>query len=289
VFNLKKWILSLTLAAGVISLSACSDDESEKIVTSDAGEITKEQLYDAMKEKYGASTLQPMLYEKVLEKKYKVSDEELDEEVNKIKNQYGDNFLTAIQQYGYNSEEDLRAMFKTGLLQQKAAVKNIKVTEKEIKAYYEDYQPEIKARHILVADEKTAKEVKKKLDTGEKFATLAKEYSTDTATASKGGDLGWFGMGTMDENFEKAAYKLKTKEISAPVKTENGYHIIQVTDKKEKGKYEDVKDEMEYKLKVSKLTTEDINEAMEKELKEADVSIKDKDLKALLDAATSSN
>lgn len=288
-FNLKKWILSLTLAAGVISLSACSDDESEKIVTSDAGEITKEQLYDAMKEKYGASTLQPMLYEKVLEKKYKVSDEELDEEVNKIKNQYGDNFLTAIQQYGYNSEEDLRAMFKTGLLQQKAAVKNIKVTEKEIKAYYEDYQPEIKARHILVADEKTAKEVKKKLDNGEKFATLAKEYSTDTATASKGGDLGWFGTGTMDENFEKAAYKLKTKEISTPVKTENGYHIIQVTNKKEKEKYEDVKDEMEYKLKVSKLTTEDINEAMEKELKEADVSIKDKDLKALLDATTSSN
>lgn len=286
---MKKWILSLTLAAGVISLSACSNDESEAIVTSDAGEITKEQLYDAMKEKYGASTLQPMLYEKVLEKKYKVSDEELDEEVNKIKSQYGDNFLTAIQQYGYNSEEDLRTMFKTGLLQQKAAVKNIKVTEKEIKAYYEDYQPDIKVRHILVADEKTAKAVTKKLDNGEKFTTLAKKYSTDTATSSNGGDLGWISSGTRDEEFEKAAFKLKKNAISDPVKTADGYEIIQVTDKKEKGKYEDVKEDMEYKLKVSKLTTEDINKAMENELKEADVSIKDKDLKALLDTATSSS
>lgn len=284
-FNLKKWILSLTLAAGVISLSACSNDDSEAIVKSDAGEITKEQLYDAMKEKYGASTLQPMIYEKVLAEKYKVSDKEIDEEVNKIKSQYGDNFLTAIQQYGYNSEEDLRTMFKTGLLQQKAAVKNIKVTDKEIKAYYEDYQPDIKVRHILVADEKTAKEVKKKLDNGEKFATVAKKYSTDTATASKDGDLGWISPGTKDEDFEKAAFKLKVDAISDPVKTTNGYEIIQVTDKKEKEKYEDVKDEMEYKLKVSKLTTEDINKAMAKELKEADVSIKDKDLKALLDTS----
>ncbi|GKU81690.1 peptidylprolyl isomerase [Niallia sp. NCCP-28] len=282
---MKKWILSLTLAAGVISLSACSNDDSEAIVKSDAGEITKEQLYDAMKEKYGASTLQPMIYEKVLAEKYKVSDKEIDEEVNKIKSQYGDNFLTAIQQYGYNSEEDLRTMFKTGLLQQKAAVKNIKVTDKEIKAYYEDYQPDIKVRHILVADEKTAKEVKKKLDNGEKFATVAKKYSTDTATASKDGDLGWISPGTKDEDFEKAAFKLKVDAISDPVKTTNGYEIIQVTDKKEKEKYEDVKDEMEYKLKVSKLTTEDINKAMAKELKEADVSIKDKDLKALLDTS----
>ncbi|PKG25445.1 peptidylprolyl isomerase [Niallia nealsonii] len=282
---MKKWILSLTLAAGVISLSACGNDDSETIVKSDTGEITKEQLYDAMKEKYGASTLQPMIYEKVLAKKYKVSDEEIDEEVNKIKSQYGDNFLTAIQQYGYNSEEDLRAMFKTGLLQQKAAVKNIEVTDKEIKAYYEDYQPDIKVRHILVTDEKTAKEVKKKLDNGEKFATVAKKYSTDTATASEGGDLGWISSGTKDADFEKAAFKLKANAISDPVKTTNGYEIIQVTDKKEKEKYEDVKDEMEYKLKVSKLTTEDINEAMEKELKEADVSITDKDLKALLDTS----
>ncbi|MFT8323194.1 MAG: peptidylprolyl isomerase [Bacillus sp. (in: firmicutes)] len=286
---MKKWILSLTLAASVIGLSACSNDGSEAVVKTDAGDITKDQLYDAMKDKYGTAVLQPLLYEKVLEKNYKVSDDEVNEQVDKIKSQYGDNFLTAIQQYGYNSEDELRAMFKTGLLQQKAAVKEVKVTDDEIKAYYDDYKPEIKARHILVADEKTAKEIKKKLDNGDKFEDLAKENSTDTASAANGGDLGWFGAGSMVPEFETAAYGLKVNEISGPVKTDNGYHIIQVTDKKEKGKYEDVKDKMAYDLKVSKLTTEEINKAMQKELKNADVKIEDKDLKGILDTTTTTS
>ena len=58
-------------------------------------------------------------------------------------------------------------------------MKGIKVTEKELKEYYDNYKPEIKARHILVADEKTAIEVKQKLDAGEKFEDVSNTYSTD--------------------------------------------------------------------------------------------------------------
>ena len=282
---MKKWILSLSLAAGVIGLAGCSDngDASKEIVAkTDAGNITKEQLYTAMKDKYGEQALQQLVFEKVLSDKYKVTDKEVDAKVKQIKDQLGPNFEQALQQYGYKNEDDLRETFKIGILQEKAATKDVKVTDAELKKAYADYKPEIKARHILVKDEKTAKEVKAKLDKGEKFEDLAKQYSQD-GTKDKGGDLGWFGPGKMDPAFEAAAYKLKVNEISEPVKSQFGYHIIQVTDKKEKKPFKDMKSQLEKDVKASKLDQTKIQEAMKREIKDANLKVEDKDLKSTFD------
>ncbi len=283
---MKKWVLTLTLTAAVIGLSACNNaDQSEIVAETKAGNITKDELYEAMKDKAGKAILQELVYEKVLSEKYPVTDKEIDEKVNEIKEQLGANFEMALLQSGFSNEDDFKAMIRTGMMQEKAALKEVEATEKEIKEYYDNFKPDIKARHILVEDEATAKEVKKKLDEGAKFEDLAKEYSTDSASAANGGDLGWFGPGAKVAEFEEAAYALDVNEISEPVKSEHGYHIIQTTEKKEKKSFDEMKEQMEYEVKVSKLDQEQIQKAMERELKDANVKVLDKDLKDILNSS----
>lgn len=287
---MKKWILFMSLAAGVLSLSACNttNGSSDVVAETKAGNISKEELYDAMKARGGEQALQEILYEKVLSDKYEVTKAELDKKVQEIKKQAGSNFDMLLIQNNIKDETELKKILKSQMLIEKAALKDVKATEKELKQYYDDYKPEIKARHILVEDEKTAQEVKKKLDTGTKFEDLAKEFSKDPGSAEKGGDLGWFGSGKMVPEFEKAAYSLDVNQISDPVKSSNGFHIIQVTDKKEKKPFEEMKEEIEYQVKVSKLDSTKVQQAMDRELKEANVEIKDEDLKGVLETEKAS-
>ncbi len=84
----------------------------------------------------------------------------------------------------------------------------------------------IKCAHILVEKQSQALAVLERLKKGEKFAELAKELSLDTGSGKRGGDLGYFGRGRMVKPFEAAAFKLSVGEISEPIKTEFGYHII---------------------------------------------------------------
>jgi peptidyl-prolyl cis-trans isomerase C len=113
------------------------------------------------------------------------------------------------------------------------------VTEAKVKAAYDRYlktappREEVKARHILLASEADAKAVIQQLKKGADFATLAKEKTTDPAGKTSGGDLGWFTKDQMVPAFADAAFKLKKGEFSrTPVKTQFGWHVIKVEDRR---------------------------------------------------------
>jgi parvulin-like peptidyl-prolyl isomerase len=132
--------------------------------------------------------------------------------------QYSDK-LTHFSKYGL-SEAQYRELFRTDLLRKKLY--------EEVTADVPHTEEQVWARHILVADEATALVLIDQLKKGADFGELAATASTDTASGAKGGDLGWFGKGAMVAPFEEAAFSLKVGEISQPVKSDFGYHIIQV-------------------------------------------------------------
>ena len=117
-------------------------------------------------------------------------------------------------------------------------VEGVSVTPEEEKAYYEAHRnqfvkgPQISARHILVDSEELAGKVADEIAGGKSFADAAKEYSTCPSKA-QGGDLGYFSRGQMVPEFEKAAFGGELHTLIGPVRTQFGYHLIWVEDKKE--------------------------------------------------------
>lgn len=132
------------------------------------------------------------------------------------------------------SMENDRRAYMAGLVLQDAA--KTAVTDEAIqKAYdarFKDAAPatEYNAAHILVATEEEAKKIKADLAEGKDFAELARQLSTDTGSGQAGGTLGWFGLGAMVKPFEDAVVALKPGEISEPVQSQFGWHIVKLVE-----------------------------------------------------------
>lgn len=120
-------------------------------------------------------------------------------------------------------------------------------------------KPEVKASHILVKEEKLAKDIAKRAKKGEDFAKLAEKYSEDPSNKTRGGDLGWFSADRMVPPFSEAAFKLKKGEISEPVKTQFGWHVIKLDDRRESQPFDDVKERVKADL-TRTVRTDFINE-----------------------------
>jgi parvulin-like peptidyl-prolyl isomerase len=278
-------MLYVAVFLGVVSLVALgcnaaepqanAESQAKKIATFEGGSVTQGELNqfaeqsgfgelspDDPQYKAAIQQIMPQLVGVEIAKAYAsehnitVSDREVDQQIDKIKQQVGDQarasgqevsnqeaYEQALKQNNITEEElrdDLRETLPVQKVQEKVAG-NAEPTDEEIQKFYEQNKeaqfttPEQRCvRHILFAkdQEQKAEDVKKQLEDGADFAKLAKEYSQDPGSAENGGDLGCLGKGETVPPFEEAAFGAEEGEIVGPVKTEFGYHILEVTDAK---------------------------------------------------------
>jgi peptidyl-prolyl cis-trans isomerase C len=221
-----------------------------------------------------------LLYQESQKKGIKISQEAVNEQLINLKAQFPNeaefnNALTRMNLTEASIKEKLeRDLILKKLIDDEVAP-GVKLSDIEIRAFYDNNpeafkQPErVKASHILIkvdpkADASQKAEAKKKIDLvqaklqkGEDFGALAKEYS-EGPSGPEGGDLGYFTRGQMVKPFEDAAFAMKPGEVSGVVETKFGYHLIKVTDKKPETtmSYDEVKTRLEEFLKQRKMQEE---------------------------------
>lgn len=258
--------------ACVFLLAGCNNvkltNGENAVVTFTEGGISSDELYNSLKESYGAERLMNLIDSKLLNEKYETSAEEksyINQTVKSTKeaaekvNADFDLYLTYY--YGLKNESEFRDYlslnYKRSLWTEEYAEET--VTEKQIKEYYEtEVVGDIDASHILItvdtkdgateeekkaAEQKAydkAKEIIEKLKKGEDFSKLAKEYSKDSTTASKGGSLGKINTGDYADEVFEALKNLKDGSYStSPVKSSYGYHIVYRTSQDKKAELDD--------------------------------------------------
>ena len=215
-----------------------------------------------------------VVYQAAQEEGIKVKDFEVNEKFNNIKETIDENpaYKEKLKEAGIN-EEFLKKQVKKDLIVSKYKenfLKDIKISDKEIKSYYEIHKDEFKiqevrASQILIStldddNKQVSKEEKEKLKTkaekllnkvnnGEDFNKLAKKYSDDKNSGKDGGDLGFFSKDDKNIDFTKEVFKLDKGKNATLIETSYGYHIVKITDKRIVTKsLEDSKDDIKYRI-----------------------------------------
>ena len=286
--------LIVPVTAGVLLLGGCSSDSTDSkdntLISSKAGNVTVKDVMDKIGKDQIASTSFSIELNKILADKYKdkVDTKRIDDDIKKEEKQYGgkDQFESMLKQQGMTLN-DYKEQKKLSAYQKQLLNDKIKVSDKEIK---DDTK---KASHILIkvksdsdkeglSDKKAkakAEKIQKEVEKNpNKFDELAKKESMDSASAKKGGSLGYVIKGQMVDKFDKALFKLKEGQISDIVKTEYGYHIIKANKEDDFNKQ---KSQLKTKIIEQKVQKNPklLTNAYKDLLKEYNVDYKDSDIK----------
>lgn len=254
---------------------------NEIIASVDGKDFVAEDLFDDLKDLYGSNSLLNLVDKFIVSKEIKDDSEarsKAKENLESIRSQYesaGYDWDTVLTQYGYENEDTLLEELMTSVKKEEVAKNYLKenLSDEEINKYYEDeVYGTYSAKHILIKpvttdnmtdEEKTAaeeaaknkaQEVINRLNNGEDFASLVKEYSEDEGSVDKEGLVENFTKGDVVDEFFNATAKLKDGEYTTePVKSSYGYHVILRVSATEKKALKDIKDEVVEKIIEKKL------------------------------------
>ena len=230
--------LALTAAlAGALALAGCG--ETRTVATVNGQKITKGELDTRLEAQSGKQVLQQMVqralvFQYAKQHNINVTDDEVNKQLATIEQRFpAGQFETILKNQGMTLD-DAKNVVREQVIVKKAVDQNVTVTDAQIKDYFAknhaqfDQPKQVRARHILVKTKGEADSIEAQLKRGADFATLAKKYSMDPGSKDKGGELGFFGPGAMVKSFEDVAFSMKPGQISQPVQTPFGWHIIQV-------------------------------------------------------------
>lgn len=232
--------LALALSAALF-VTACGDSKAIAVVNGE--KITKGELDNKLEGQAGKNTLAQLVQQKLIFQYAKqhnidVADKDVETKLDEIRSHFpAGQFETMLKQQGM-SLDDAHKVIREQLLVKAAVDQQINVTDAQINDYVKANKvslgqtAQVHAAHILVKSKAQADAIEAQLKKGADFAALAKQYSQDTGSKIKGGDLGTFGPGQMVPAFQAAAFKLKPGQVSDPVQTPFGWHIIKVLETK---------------------------------------------------------
>lgn len=260
-----------TLLVVVVYWGKTTKGWSDRVVAKIGEEkISASELEVALNHRYGSQVLKELIDHRLVAREAEklgltVSPEEIATELNNMKKGYRSDaeFYQSIRDELGMNEDDLKADIRNNLLMEKIATKDVQISDAEAKAYYDEhkddyFKPEsVHLSQIIVDSADEASQVKKELQGGSDFSTLAKERSKDVLTASNGGDLGFVDMDdpfVSPEILERAG-ELKVGEVSDAIALKEGYALIMVLEKKESVNmpFEQVKKEIKKEIALSEV------------------------------------
>lgn len=249
---------------------------SEAVATVGKGKITRQEWLNELEAKYGKNVLKDMIDQKVINElanKYNItiSDEDVDREYQILKLTYNS------PEENKTSEEKWKEQIRNSLLQEEILTKDVVISEKEMKEYYEKNEELFSIpsayhlSHIIIETKEEANRTMKELSEGSSFEALAMEQSIEEFSANEGGNIGY--IMASDERYPseyvQEAKKLKEGKYSDPIKVEQGWAIIKLegTLKGKKYAYKDVKQQIRREIALDQIKVDASTETLWEEAK----------------------